>query len=350
MKIGHFASFGLGGADRNALNIVAKLKSEGLDVTVYYNTFSEPKVMPAHSKGYTPISRKAQFEEVCDVVKINSYQDLHKANLDLLHTHRSGEDTWLIPGFDVAAHPFKIIETNFHGNRLTKADVRAYPNETLCKTKNITLNESNIIVPNAIDLPKSTENMRQELGVEGKVVFGRIARPDSDIYNSVNLEAYAGLETDQTVFVYVAPHENARRDAVKLGIRNIIWVDPTTDAMLLSKLYNTFDIFLHCNAVGETFGNTIAEAMIHGVPVVSHTGTSSWPQAHKELFAQHDEFIVSGPDVAAYREKAKALLSSVELRREIGDSLQKSAIDRYSSLSVAKKYLFTYEEILRGKR
>ena len=53
----------------------------------------------------------------------------------------------------------------------------------------------------------------------------------------------------------------------------------------------TFDVFCHCNPLGETFGNTVAEAMMHGKPVVSHLGKRSWPQAQIELLASYNYYV-----------------------------------------------------------
>jgi len=349
VKVGHFVSFGLGGADRTALNILIGLKDLGLDCSIFFNEFSIPRKMPGiHNTGYTPISRQPQFDEISKTIKINGYTDLHKYNLDILHTHRSGEDTWLIPGFDSTKHPYKIIETNFHGSRGTKADIRAYPNNTLCAVKGIRVDKYNRIIPNAILPPLTSDDMRVELGLVGKTVFGRIARPDSDIYSPLNLEAYAKIQNDSTAFVYVAPHESAYADAERFGVRSIIWIPPLTDSEKISKIYNTFDILLHSNKAGETFGNTVAEAMIHGVPVISHTGSPTWPQAHVELFGEHKRFVISGYNADAYAAAITEVMSNMALRKLLGEYFKNRAYSMYNPKEVARQYLNLYHDVIYG--
>lgn len=346
MRLAHFVSFGLGGADRNALNILSGLKAAGCTSLIFYNQFSIPKVMPGiHNNGYEPLSRQRQFEEVAECIKIEHFSDIYKYGIDILHTHRSGEDKWLIPGFDSVTHPFKIIETNFHGSKTTKADIRVYPNKALCHTKRIVLDYENRIIPNAILPPLSSENLRAELGMENKFVFGRIARPDSDIYCSVNLEAYSRIENENTVFLYVAPHEYAKQDAVRFGIKNMVWLDPQLDSSRISTIYNTFDVLLHSNSAGETFGNTIAEAMMHGKPVVSHTGSHTWPQAHIELFGQYDRFVVRGQDIGEYSSLMKELMLDRQLADTAGNYYKERSLNTYSVKRVASQYAEIYREI-----
>ena len=52
-------------------------------------------------------------------------------------------------------------------------------------------------------------------------------------------------------------------------------VDPAcTDTLPSNVIASTgFDLLCHANKIGETFGNTIAEAMIHEKPVISIEGT-----------------------------------------------------------------------------
>ena len=70
------------------------------------------------------------------------------------------------------------------------------------------------------------------------------------------------MQGDDTCFLYVAPNTRVKDDIERLGIKNIILINPTSDEEIVSKLYNTFDVLCHSNSLGETFGNTIAEAMI----------------------------------------------------------------------------------------
>ena len=60
-------------------------------------------------------------------------------------------------------------------------------------------------------------------------------------------------------------------------------ISATTDEGIISNFYNSIDLLLHYRIEGETFGMNIAEAMIHGKPVVSHL--SHVDNAQAELLA-----------------------------------------------------------------
>ena len=344
--VGHFVSFGIGGNDKNSLSIIRGQVEAGCKVKMFYNEWSIPKpVAGNHSADYVPVSRQSQFAELGQLIKIDSVADFAKHNIQILHTHRSGEDNWLLPNFESTPFPFRVIETNFHGSRYTKADVRCYPSLSLMNARGIKEDAHNRIVPNAIDKPRSTEDLRDELGLQNKFVYGRIARADRDIYCNLNLRAYAQIETEDTVFLYVAPFEQARVDAAALGIKNIIWLPPELDLIRLSKIYNTFDIVCHSNGIGETFGNTIAEAMMHGKPVISHDAGTTWPQAHKDLFgARHDLF--RGPnDVEGYA-RVMGQMRDQAFRNEAAKYLKDGAELYYGYKQVAQQYLGIYEMML----
>ena len=343
MKIGHFVSLGLGGADKCALNIIRGLCELGEKPLVFYNEYSIPRrVDTNHDDGYTPPSRMSQYDGLADLVRINSVSDFKNYDLDILHTHRSGEDTWLLPGFKTQDFSFRVVETNFHGGCNTRADIRVVPSQLLL-TK---VGGNSRMIPNAINPPRLETNLRDSLELQDKFVYGRIARPDRDIYSKVNLEAYAQVETDETSFLYIAPYSQARIDAKALGIKNITFIDPTVDDFKVSQFYNTFDLLCHSNGIGETFGNTIAEAMMHGVPVISHFGSPSWPQAHVDLFGERTELIVENGDVSRYAESMRRFRDP-EFHKKVASYLQERAKKLYDYKVVASQYLELYREILQ---
>tara|TARA_Y100000310_G_scaffold129165_1_gene128310 strand:- start:1952 stop:2983 length:1032 start_codon:yes stop_codon:yes gene_type:complete len=343
MKVGHFVSLGLGGADKCAVNIVRGLCELGEEPLVFYNEFSIPRsVAGNHDDGYTPPSRISQYEGLVELIQIDSVSDFRDYGLDILHTHRSGEDAWLLPGLELQNFPFKIVETNFHGGMHTKADVRVSPSKSLLSR----LGPATRIIPNAINPPRVDSSLKESLGLQGKFVYGRIARPDRDIYCKTNLEAYSQIETDETSFLYIAPYSQARADAKELGIKNIIFIEPTVDDFKVSQFYNTFDLLCHSNRIGETFGNTIAEAMIHGTPVVSHFGSPSWPQAHVDLFGDRAELVVESGATSKYSELMNRFREP-EYHKSVSSYLQERAKRLYDYRVVASQYLDLYREILQ---
>jgi len=344
LKIGQIVSFGVGGADKCALNLVKGLLAlnEDIEITVFYNKYSHPRqdelfTNPSRFQDYTQLPIK--LIEFSDVSELNQY------DIDILNTHRSGDDNWFLPNFESTDFKFKVVETNFHGYNQTKSDFRIYPSEAILNH----LKPCSIpytIIPNPIYKKMTDENFKREYGIENKFVYGRIARPDGNIYLNTNLAAYKQIESEDTVFVYVAPNAMARTDAKNLEIKNIIFVDPTSDEFTVSKLYNTFDVLCHSNLLGETFGNTIAEAMIHGKPVITHVGRVSWPQAHRELVGDKTELFITEDITNKYANLMRQLKDDKAYYNEISNYLKTRADNLYNYVSVSRKYLELYKRLL----
>ena len=56
------------------------------------------------------------FDEATNLaphIRIESTQQIEAMGFDLLHTHRSGEDEWLLPGLGKNPRTYKIVETNY---------------------------------------------------------------------------------------------------------------------------------------------------------------------------------------------------------------------------------------------
>jgi glycosyltransferase involved in cell wall biosynthesis len=107
-------------------------------------------------------------------------------------------------------------------------------------------------------------------------------------------------------------------------------------------------LYCHGNSLGETFGNTIAEAMIHGKPVVSHLGAKMWPQAQCEVIG-NDNYFVRRNDTYAF-EDYKNLMISLKDNKEEYKNYQEYCKDRAEKLFdyrvVSQKYADVFQKIL----
>ena len=333
MVVGQWVSFGIGGADKASYCLVKGLIELGIEVKVFYNNMSFPD---EHS-----LSRYSQYENLnVPMFKVGSVSDLNNYNLTVLNTHRSGEDLWLIPEFEQTNFNFKIVETNMHGHTNTKADMRIFPSYEMIKTKNI--NCHYIIIPNPIMCKLNEDNLRQDLRLGNKFIFGRIARPE--MCSGACLKAFKLIENDDIHFLYVAPNNLVIDNAKNLQIKNITFVNKTIDEMYINKLYNTFDVLCHSNNVGETFGNTVAEAMIHGKPVISHIG-SNWPQAQKEVIGDYANTYVCENNVGKYSGLMFKLLTDEQEYYKYSSYVKARANSLYDYRVVTKKYIDIYNTI-----
>lgn len=344
LKIGQIVSFGVGGADKCALNLVKGLLSlnEEIEITVFYNKYSHPreyelKTNPSRFNEY--VSLPLKMVEITHVSELNNY------DIDILQTHRSGNDIWFLPDFEITNFKFKVVETNFHGYNQTKSDFRVYPSITLTnylRGCDIPYN----VIANPINSKITNDDFRIELGIANKFIYGRIGRPDENIYTDINLRAYKQIESDETAFLYMAPNSRAITDSKNLDIKNIFFIDPSSDELIVSKFYNTIDVLCHSNLLGETFGNTIAEAMINAKPIITHVGMISWPQAHKELVGDLGELFIKENIVDNYANTMLRLKDDKKYYNHVATYLKNRADENYDYIKVSKKYLDLYKKIL----
>lgn len=343
MIIGQFLSFGLGGADKSSYYLTKGLVESGVDVKVFYNNKSFPRRSPQMDIGVM-LSRYDQCKALgVPMIEIENLSLLNDHGIDILNTHRSGDDLKFLPGFEATNFNFKVVETNFHGSTATKADMRVFPSHEMIIGR--TIKGQHRVIPNPT-MPKLTEdNLREELNLKDKFIFGRIGRPAADIYSPTSLQAFKRIENDSVHFLYVAPHQGARDDVNRFGIKNITFIEQNIDELYLSKIYNTFDVLCHANRMGETFGNTLAEAMMHGKPIVSHWG-GKWPQAQKEVIGEDKIMYICDNKVDLYSNLMTKLFENKQEYNDYSTYANKRAEELYDYKTVTGRYVALYKEIL----
>jgi glycosyltransferase involved in cell wall biosynthesis len=105
-----------------------------------------------------------------------------------------------------------------------------------------------------------------------QVVFGRVGRADNSIFDPISIMAYARLEKKygrQVRYELLSPPPAMLAVAKELGLKNIV-VDPGTAVDYLGKFYQRIHVLAHARKDGETLGKAIAEAMMAGLPIVTH--------------------------------------------------------------------------------
>ena len=335
-RIGFITSFGLGGGGHTNQVLVESLILHygNNNCLIFYNKFSLPK--PNES------SRYENYKNFCNLIHFNNVDELNSYGLDIVIVHRSGNDLWALPQWESTPFNFKIIEINFHGELRTKADLRIFPSQTMVNFKN--LHKTNhVVIPNPIAVQINENNMREKYNLQNKFVIGRVARGDNDIYCKINLEAYKNIEDNNTFFMYVNPSPNALRDAKILKIKNILFIKPTVDNDTLNKIYNTFDVHAHSNRIGETFGNSVAESMIRGIPTISHKGFASWTQAHKDFFINTPELYIENNNRSNLTHNYSIILNKLknnsEYRSKVSNIQKEYALTHFSKDIVIEKYI-----------
>jgi glycosyltransferase involved in cell wall biosynthesis len=348
MRIGMMVSFGIGGADKSSYYLAEGLKELGHDVVVFYTDMSFPKVSPQWDSDYEMLSRFESYKKF-ESHQIKNVDDFNNYNIDVLNSHRSGEDLWLIPGFEQGSYNFPIVETNFHGVLQTKADYRVFPSQTLVNFKRLNIPHSVIFNP---IMPKlSNDNLREELGIPNDAfVFGKISRASNEIFTPITYLAYKSIENSNAYFIQMGINKATEEIASKLKLKNFIAIDQTLDEVRISKFYNTFDLYCHGNKLGETFGNTVAEAMMHGKPVITHLGDPKWPQAQCEVIDREDH-IIRRQDVQAYLDYSNLmndLMTNTQKYNEFQSYCDQRAKEFFDYKVVAKKYADLFNKVLNS--
>lgn len=345
VKVGHFVSLGIGGADRAAYNLAVGLKSIGSPPVIFYSKSSIPSRTPDQDPELPILNILALYQGEFETHRIEGVEDLNKFELDILHTHQSGDAHWLLPGLENLDRGFRIVETNFHGFQQTPADFRIFPTKALMSWRRIRPSKDNQVIPNAILRPLSSDSYREDLGISpDTIVLGRLARADDSVFSANLLKTYRSIKRLRKVaLVWVGASNQSRSMSNHLGVKDVFWVDPVKEPESVSKWMNTFDIFCHFNKLGETFGNSVAEAMMHELPVVSLAGTILYPQAQGEVMGPNSKIFYSR--WAATRALTK-LIDQPLPRRKVGEENRSRAVQLFSPEAVARQVATVYESLL----
>lgn len=349
MRIGHFVSFGIGGADRAAFRLIEAQKLAGLSPLVLASESSRPSAQRI-TRDQDPQGLVLSIEDDyrrlgVPVHIVEDNRQIKDFQLDILHTHRSGEDHFLLPGLGEAGSARVVVETNFHGHLKTPADVRVFPSETLLRFRRIEHQKNFHVIPNPVMPQLTAKNLRGAWGLGDEIAIGRLSRSDRSTYSPKLLLAYKVLKSagKKVRLVWAGASSMAKRDAALLGLNDIIWLPTSADATQVSMWLNSFDIYCHVPRLGETFGNTVAEAMMHAKPVLSLKGSMFYPQAQFEVLSDNAQTATS---FISFVRKLSRFVSDAQLRRDLSARNLCRAEEEFSAGSVERRYSAVYEGAL----
>jgi glycosyltransferase involved in cell wall biosynthesis len=131
--------------------------------------------------------------------------------------------------------------------------------------------EKSVVIPVPTWLPMTDFNMREELGIEDDVfVCGFHQRKHDDIFSPIQLAAYKLIENDKTHMVVLNGSDLYKEQAKELDIKHITFLEYLRTEEEMSKFFRSLELYTHGRKDGETYGTIFVEAMIHGVPCISH--------------------------------------------------------------------------------
>lgn len=274
---------------------------------------------------------------------------------DIMHVYRSGFPEWPWPHAWVP----HFVETNVFG--FIDGDQRVsrslFMSKWLMKHATGRLPEGMFpgrfdFVNNPVEEPYTDDMFSWR--EPGAIYLGRCGRPDNGIYHAINVRAAHLLRMQgyDIRFVVVAPPSNMINDLSRYGIPFHV-IESTVEPLALSMFYNSIDIYAHGRADGETFGVNIAEAMMHGKPVVTHIAEPSFPgmgvfQAQTELVDHEINGFVSRNEPSEYMLYLKRLIDDQALAKRFGDAAREKATREYHAQVCADKLGRIYEELVNG--
>lgn len=198
---------------------------------------------------------------------------------------------------------------------------------------------SSSVLPIPYFTQSSSDNLRKELGIpENAFVVGMHQRSEPTIYSDIPLKAFKHFGEATSYFLLMGGSSYYSNQAKKLGIPNFIQISHSSDEARISKFLNTLDLYSHGRSDGETFGTVLAEAMSHGLPIVTHYSRAG-------ANAQSETIGPAGYCVNSVSEYAKAL-NRFYADKSFLESVSKKAVvfsaANYSLEAVVKKF----EELL----
>ncbi|MCG6939406.1 MAG: glycosyltransferase family 4 protein [Gammaproteobacteria bacterium] len=261
---------------------------------------------------------------------------------DIVHFNRGKWEPFFDQLIALVPQSTVCVETNIFGypaadsyfNRMAKV---YFVSHWLLKKSPWSGAKGNVLY-NPIKKPASERAIRNRLGIpDDAFVAGRISRPDLADDNFI-LDVFNRIPGNN-VFLLVLAGSEIMRNAARQNSR-IRLIDATTDETVISGFYNSIDLLLHYRIEGETFGMNIAEAMIHGKPVISHM--SNVDNAQAELLADSTEhgtvgYFVAQNDMNGYlqhimelmNDRAKLATFGRNARQRAQQLFQEDVVTRY---------------------
>lgn len=279
-------------------------------------SFKRSKEKTGPEKGYTPLW--TDFHEVAKSIQP-----------DIIHFARSGYLEW---PFNTRLAPLQVETNIFSG-----MDTSGYLDKSIAISKRVAdirkASDAIIYYPvKEVKLIGST--FREQYNIpKDAIVCGRIGRPSTTSFCPYGIEAFKTVQEKykNVYYIIVAPCDEIKR--LSKDIPNVILLDPTSNDEIISKFFRSLDIFLHYRLDGETFGLAIAQAMIYGIPIVSHI--SIYNNAHVETVG--DGGYVA-PTYGEYVDYLSMLITNPDERKKVGNKGRNIVLEKYEQEKIIRQF------------
>lgn len=175
--------------------------------------------------------------------------------------------------------------------------------------------------------------LRESLGIQADdMVFGRIGRPDDNIFDPIGIQAfkiawkfYPGIH-----YLIIAPPPALKTIVENDQISNVHFLNPTADEREIWAFHHAIDAMAHFRYDGETCGLNIAESMLCAKPIITHK-SPIW-NAHLEYIDNFFGRVAEIGDVVQY---ANFMMEFIELKKAsrlslLGEAAREKAVRTFS--------------------
>ena len=216
---------------------------------------------------------------------------LFKNNINLVYAHRHGKNE---PAYDKIAEAISgdigVVELNTfsvldRGSYGVKCDKRIFVSKTnvvkYCRQNNIKFDfKKHKVVYCLVNTNNFTsksptspelEEYKNQLGINGCPVVGRIARPVIEKWDDEMLIMWKKLSkiNPRVKFLIYGVPDSKKKLLESAGRKeNLIMFEQTDSDKKLGLFYSAIDILIHDSQIGECFGGTTVEAMLFKKPAV----------------------------------------------------------------------------------
>ena len=200
------------------------------------------------------------------------------------------------------------------------------------------------IIPVPVEVPDyDSSSYIEEFGWKDKFIFGMHQRNDMHIFSSIPLEAYEEIQSDNTAFLILGGSSNYRKQAKDYRLKNVKFLDTTSDIEKIHKFLNTLDVYAHGRSDGEQCSSSIIEGMSHSLPMISHIASS---------MGQREQIGNAGKVVDGYEDYAyemKKLMTDKDYYTQCKNNSGKRYKEIYNVPSIINRFVKLYREVVNQK-
>ncbi len=282
-----------GGAEKQLIRLATELNKDKFQVDYYWchpcvdlfsNAISNPSSMVQkkylEENGVRTIEFKVEKRDISDSthkwINTNFWEVFDYNKYDIIQTAKSGH-----PEYPFTYIPKPIIEWNIYGS------VDFSPNiyKTICISKWIydiwisnggDSKKGSIVYPGVLESESNLEKSLDRKSYYSKyLTLGFHQRPSNDIFSPIPLNVFVRVRRSLyhfehfVRFTILGGGDLYKKQAKDLGI-DVEFIDPTAEWSEICEFLSSLDIYCHGRKDGECHGTAIQEAMLHGLPVVSH--------------------------------------------------------------------------------